>query len=80
VSERYDPEVWIRLPFWVREILEIMDDTGESEDQLKSKKQKRKMNFRKRGGGGSPKHAADDEHVLVYQTQLDNNMTNSKIR
>jgi len=57
-----------------------MDDTGESEDQLKSKKQKRKMNFRKRGGGGSPKHAADDEHVLVYQTQLDNNMTNSKIR
>ena len=25
----YDPEVWDKLPFWVRETLKILDELGE---------------------------------------------------
>ena len=32
VGEGYDPEVWERLPFWVRETLKILYELREGDD------------------------------------------------
>ena len=34
MSNRYDPEVWSRLPFWVKELLEMVDDEDSARAQL----------------------------------------------
>ena len=76
VGEKYDPEVWERLPFWVRETLKILDELREGDDG-EEKTPSVDDYFQKRGGGGPQGKSADDEQTLLYQTRLDNTMHNS---